>query len=105
MRSAVVLPAPFRPRKPTVSPSSISNETGPSARLAPKYFETFSARIISVASSKGFGGPAAPGGPRAVGQRYQPVLRCQGFPPGPEIEASGGVPGGSEGERQRGRAA
>jgi hypothetical protein len=32
---AVVLPAPFRPRKPTASPSAISKLTGPRARLAP----------------------------------------------------------------------
>ncbi len=34
MRRAVVLPAPLRPRKPTVSPSEISNETGPRSSFA-----------------------------------------------------------------------
>src|SRR5262249_2094673 len=82
MRSAVVLPAPFRPRKPTVSPSPISNDTGPSARLDPKYLETFCARIMR---SPLLGDPRECREPWGR-QPYQPRQGCQGFPATATIE-------------------
>jgi hypothetical protein len=40
--NAVVLPAPFGPIRPTVSPGSTSNETPSSATMPPKRRVTFS---------------------------------------------------------------
>ena len=67
MRKTVVFPAPFSPRNPTVSPRPISNDTGPSARLPPKYFANPDALIMVMTT---FSGPR----PRQfVGDR-RPVL-------------------------------
>src|SRR5215471_8040771 len=49
MRSAVVFPAPFKPRKPTLSPLSMVNDSGPRTRRPPNDFSKAWARIMTFA--------------------------------------------------------
>src|SRR3954447_10109978 len=46
MRRVVVLPAPLRPRKPTICPLSTSKVTSSTARTGPKYLVRCSTWII-----------------------------------------------------------
>src|SRR3989304_7900030 len=46
IRIVVVLPAPFGPRKPTISPRSTAKEIWSTALVAPKNFESLPTSII-----------------------------------------------------------
>src|SRR5689334_2869807 len=77
MRSVVVLPAPFGPRKPVTVPASSANESPSTARRSPKRFVRASAARTTVMTS-----PCSPSTPFASGI----LLRLT--PMSPEVQLS-----------------
>src|SRR6185436_5382661 len=76
MRMVVVLPAPFGPRKPWISPGATSSDTPSTAVKLPYRLTTLSTLIMAKARSGARLGPAGPpGGAVARGQVDRDRLR------------------------------
>src|SRR5512139_575682 len=52
MRKIVLLPDPFGPSRPTISPGSMANETSVTARRGPYHFVTCCARMIGAMNTQ-----------------------------------------------------
>src|SRR4051812_3659179 len=81
MRIVVLLPAPFGPRKPTISPRATSNETSSMAVKAPNRLVSRSAEIMARSAS--IGGerphPVAVRHPSRAAERAQTATLVEAF--------------------------